>query len=144
MSGERSAFLSLSAALTGFEPVELEGTGVADLYLDWLRAQSPDGTARLLEAWAAIERDHAPDGREAALRGQVMADPVLGPLARALLALWYTAQWTPLGRGGTPTSFPTAWAEGLVWKAAAAHATGAKPGGFANWAAPPAEAPDGR
>jgi hypothetical protein len=142
MADERSTFLTLSAELTGYDVVELEGTGVADLYLAYLHANAAEPTARLLGAWHAIEAGTAPVDREAALRRDVMADAELGPFARALLALWYTAQWASPDSTKVE-SLPQAWPEGLAWRAGGTHPTAAKPGGFASWAAPPAEAVHG-
>lgn len=77
-------FLAFSATLTGFDEVELLGTGTDQLHLAWLSRAFPDVLPELLAAWVGVARD--PD-REAALRRKILADPKLGPFARAVLVL---------------------------------------------------------
>jgi len=143
------AFCSLSAALSGFDDVELRATGVGETYLAWLLRVFGDVMAELLGVWRTIEADDPPDRREAALREKVLADPTLGPLARAVLVLWYTATWRPLSAdwsaahgkhpgGDEGFVFGTAYPEGLMWRAAVgAHPAAAKPTGFGSWALAP-------
>jgi hypothetical protein len=143
------AFYSLSEALTGFDDVELLGTGVGDLYLKWLVRVFPDVTLELLTAWRDIERDVPPAERPAALRATILGDAVLGPFARSVIVLWYTAtwrppDWSPTGAANPENvdrSFGVAYPEGLMWRAAiGAHPGGAKPTGFGTWAFAPREA----
>ena len=141
-------FLALSAPLTGFEVVELEATGMADTYLDKLRAIVGDHlTARLLSvggAAAAWSEDHVHDE----LRRRVMGDKTLGPLAANVVVLWYLGQWRQLpaewrDRHGASVLdvdhivSAEAYKAGLVWTAIGAHPQGANPQGFGSWAAPP-------
>jgi hypothetical protein len=138
-------FLAFSATLTGFDEVELLGTGTDQLYMAWLARAFPDVLPELLAAWAAVARD--PD-REAALRRKILADPKLGPFARGVLVLWYTATWNQLPSAWSRAygkhaedvnqTFGPAYAEGLMWKAANLHPSGAKPTGFGTWAIAPA------
>lgn len=142
-------FYSLSVALTGFDEVELLRTGVGHLYLTWLMRVFPDVMPELLTAWRDIERDVSPAERPVALRQTILGDAVLGPFARSVIVLWYTATWRP--PAGAPTgaenpenvnrSFGVAYPEGLMWRAAiGAHPGGAKPTGFGTWAFAPREA----
>lgn len=141
-----AGFYSLSVQLTGFDEVELLGTGVGHLYLDWLYEVFPDVTRDLLAAWETIEREHPPGEREAATRGSILDDPELGPFARSVIVLWYAATWKPPAWAGLPAvhpenvdrAFGAAYPEGLMWRAAVgAHPTGAKPTGFGTWAFAP-------
>ncbi len=95
--------------------------------------------------------EYPPDERERGVRSVVLADPVLGPFARAVLLLWYTAIWYPpdddwsalcAGRpqDTEPIALGFAYTEGLVWKAIGAHPMTAKPTGFGTWSLPPAGA----
>jgi hypothetical protein len=146
----RDAFIALSVRLTGFAEIELAGTGVAGLYLGWLALSFPDVLPELLAAWEKIADD--PDV-DAALRRDILADPKLGPFARAILGLWYTATWNALPaawskayghhRGDVNQVFGAAYPEGLVWKAAHLHPTAAKPTGFGTWSFPPGALSDG-
>jgi hypothetical protein len=146
MSPACEEFLSLSSELTGFERIELLGTGVSDTYGSWLQESFPAPLGQLLETWRGILANDPPGGREEALRREVLADPLLGPFARAILVLWYTATWYALPadwpgtRDGTPVPnqvIPGAYPEGLEWKVAGAHPTGSKPTGFGSWGLPP-------
>jgi hypothetical protein len=137
-------FLAFSATLTGFDELELQGAGTGDLYLSWLTHTFPDVVPELLAAWAASARE--PD-RELALERRILAHPMLGPFARRVLVLWYTATWNALPAAWTKAygkhsedvnqTFGPAYPEGLMWKAANLHPSGAKPTGFGTWALAP-------
>lgn len=131
--GDQPDFLALSVALTGFDEVELRGTGVVADYHGWLEEHFAGQLAGLLELWR-----ETPPG-EAALESFILRDPDAGPFARALIVLWYTATWSFAGQ---PTvAFRKAFPEGLIWKTGDLHPTAAKPPGFASWALPPAAKP---
>lgn len=143
----RESFRSLSAVLSGFSELELEATDVEDLYLGFLLAKFRDVLDELLLAWAAIEREYPPVAREAGVRTRVLADPKLGPFARSILAMWYTATWTAMmpdwsqaygDHHDVTAVIKGAYTEGLVWRAGGLHPQGANPTGFATWALPPA------
>lgn len=149
---ERAAFYALSAELTGFDELELLVTGAGDLYAEWLLRAFPDVTAELLAAWLAIEARSPHAEREAALHDDMLATPRLGPFARAVISLWYTATWSALPDGWSAAygkrpddvdrTFGAAVPEALMWRAAvAAHPHGAKPTGFGSWALPPEDPP---
>jgi hypothetical protein len=136
-------FYSLSVELTGFDEIELLATGVGELYLDWLIQAFADVLSELLDAWREIESSCPPGERGARLRESILDHPVLGPFARAILALWYTANWSPPQwwwisaehPGNVNFAFGDAYPEGLMWRAAVgAHPTAAKPTGFGTWA----------
>jgi hypothetical protein len=141
---EAADFLGLSVELTGFDEVELVGTGATEIYRHFLTEVFYDVLPELLAAWRAIA--HLPD-REAAVRRDILADPKLGPFARAVIVLWYTANWFQLpaawseAYGKHPDdvnrTFGAAYPEGLVWKTANIHPSGAKPTGFGTWTFPP-------
>ncbi len=147
-------FSSLSSALTGFTLQELAGTGSAPEYRGWLEANFGAIFAELLELWREIEDQSVdPGGREKALRRDVLTDPRLGPFARNLALLWYTAVWSalPLEWSGIygqrrihERVFANAYPEALVWKAAGTHPIGANPPGFGSWALPPTQLANGR
>jgi hypothetical protein len=147
--GERDAFVGLSAVLTGFEPFDLLGTGVADEYLATLLRIVPAATAEMLDTWRQIERAPPPGGVEEAVRIRILDDPRLGPVARNVITVWYTGLWTPMpaawnyAYGASPADgnfvvSALAYQESLVWKAAGTGPMGAKPPGFGAWALPPA------
>jgi len=144
------AFGALSAALTGFSVLELAGTGVGDRYLAFLARVFPDVLPDLLAAWSEVERK-PPGEIDAALRARILDDAKLGPFARQILELWYTATWTPMpaawnsAYGDHHDGFDAeltaaAYPEGLMWRAGVGtHPTAARPGGFGTWAFRPRE-----
>jgi hypothetical protein len=116
-----NGFLELSAALTGFDEVELLGTGVADEYLRTLEGAVPAGVLDDLLGNAKSDAE------------AVLADEVLGPVARDVTVMWYCGSWQ-----GEVVS-PDAYVAGLQWVAAGAHPIGARQQGFGAWALPPEE-----
>ncbi len=142
-------FLALSTALTGFTPVELRGTGQAELYL--ATACDMAGTpavADTLAAFTGCDIDHDTAALDRHLRHCILSDPRHGPFARALIKMWYVGTWHCLSRdwheayGGNPADHdhipsPTSYTEGLLWPAIGANPPGAKPFGYGMWANPP-------
>jgi hypothetical protein len=136
----------MSALLTGFGPIDLLGTGMAESYLRTIDAAAPEGVVdELLDAFRRL-----PDGaaREAAAGTAILGDGKLGPVARNLILLWYRGTWTALPRewrsayGASPLDTdrvvsPGAYQAGLQWVAAGAHPSGARQQGFGAWASPP-------
>jgi pimeloyl-ACP methyl ester carboxylesterase len=141
----RARFVGLSAQLTGFEEIELAGTGAIDPYYDWLDGAFPDVFEEILDRWPAVA---GASDRDDALQREILADPKLGPLARGILGLWYTATWNQLpsswakayGRRDQDVNrgFASTYSEGLMWSAGGLHPQGAKPTGFSTWAFAPA------
>lgn len=145
---ERDEFVALSAVLTGFEPYDLLGTGVADEYLATLLRIVPAATAEMLDTWRRIEQTPPPGGLEEAVRIRILDDPRLGPVARNVITLWYTGLWASMpgawtyANGTSPADVnhvvsAPAYQESLVWKAAGTGPMGAKPPGYGAWALPP-------
>lgn len=130
------AFLRLSAALTGFERADLLGTGQAPHYFDWVAIHADLGALQKL--WHLARGPLTNKALE-----KLLADATLGPIAKQINFLWYTGQWKdPFAPGfATPTAIVSAAAyrEGLVWRAALAHPSGAKQTGYASWETLPDE-----
>ena len=85
-SGDRlERFLGLSEPLTGFDRVDLPGTGMADAdfgVIDQVVAANVVDEA--LEAYGRLPPD--PD-RDAAAAAAILEDPKIGPIARNLIAV---------------------------------------------------------
>jgi hypothetical protein len=145
------AFLALSAALTGFPPYELRGTGQAESYLSTLdRLVGTHIVDEALAAFTGVARDTGTDAAALArgLRRQVFSDEKLGPVARRLVKLWYVGTWYELphdwqesfGENDLDRTFVVSagsYTEGLLWPAIGANPPGAKPPGYGTWADPP-------
>jgi len=144
------AFLRLSAALTGFDRMELLGTGMVPRYYDELtRIIGAREVGTLLAAAGRVEPGHPASGEDLdrAFREQILDDNRFGPVARRIVTMWYIGSWAQLPREWRNTYGATspdvdhvvsaaAYREGLAWVAAGAHPMGAKQQGFGAWARP--------
>ncbi|MFC5353965.1 hypothetical protein [Azospirillum himalayense] len=145
-SGRLDGFVGLSALLTGFDAVQLLGTGLAAEYLAVLDAVLPeDVVGDLMSAYRQLPR--GPE-RERTAQAEILGAPRLGPVARNLIVLWYCGTWTQLPAawraafGASPLDTSrvvssAAYQAGLQWLAAGAHAAGANPQGYGAWALGP-------
>lgn len=143
-------FVALSVALTGFDRVELLGTGVMPQYLATLEKWiGPSIASQLLSFGTGSPPD------ERTVRAGILSDGKLGPVARNVIALWYNGTWSPLPSewylthrtevpnppdvaNATPYIVSAeAYIEGLAWAAANTHPMGAKQPGFGTWAEQP-------
>jgi hypothetical protein len=144
-------FLAMSAELTAFGTVELQGTGQTGTYLDLVvRVVGADLLEAVLDAYEQAVRTAGADRDERArvLQGDLLGDEKLGPIARNVIKLWYVGVWYELPpewvdafgaleHDGTVTASAAAYAEGLLWYAIDAHPPGARAPGYGSWAAPP-------
>lgn len=132
-----STFYELSVPLTGFSLVELRGTGVGEQYAYFIaNTVGLPLYNELLQTFRSIP----PDRIDWGIRTQILGDPTLGPLARAILTLWYTGQWNAMNADQTTQVIsPQSYQEALVWNAGGIHPTGAKQTGYGSWALPPEE-----
>ncbi len=132
----RDRFVELSALLTGFEPAELESTGMVRPYLALLTELVGDEIVGELLAASTDEIAH------------LWKHPCHGPLCRNLIVLWYLGQWDQLpmewrtAYGAHPDDVSRivsaeAYKEGLVWPVMGSHPPGAKQPGYGSWALPP-------
>jgi hypothetical protein len=140
-------FLALSVDLTAFPETDLRGTGLAEQYLAKVRAACTDAVvADLLAAHRTARAD--PAGLDRGLRHRMFSDDRLGPVARAVIKLWYAGMWYGLpsewtdrfgAQAAAETSAVTAasYQEGLLWRAIGANPPGAKAPGYGSWAQPP-------
>jgi hypothetical protein len=150
--GGLEEFLDLSVTLTGFERVELQGTGVASEYYAALRAGAGEACVRgLLAEFAALKQKHShPDALEQAVQAAFWQDAVHGPVAKNIVQMWYLGQWLQLPdawraangvHAGDVTRVVSAaaYTEALVWRAAGTHPQGAKQPGYGTWSFPPVQ-----
>jgi hypothetical protein len=144
-------FLALSVDLTAFGEVDLRGTGLAEQYLEKVRAACTDAVVADLLAVHHAARDEAagdPNVLDRALRHRMFSDDRLGPVARAVIKLWYAGVWYGMppewtesfgAQSAAESSTVTAasYQEGLLWRAIGANPPGAKAPGYGSWAQPP-------
>lgn len=141
---ESAVFYRLSSELTGFDEVQLRGTGCGETYLQTLQAILPPGlTEALLQAFRRVLVDY-PERIAFGLRILILGDPQLGPVARNLICLWYSGTWYMLPEawrtsyGASPEDVDhvvsaEAYRQGLMWLTIGAHAQGAKQQGYGSW-----------
>jgi len=154
MRAERQQFLELSSELTGYPPIDLEGTGLVDDYLALLGQElGAPMVTRLLDASRDVLAHRAGAPREEAMRLQILCSPVLWPVVSGLIQLWYLGSWTSLsaqwyslagtaipsgvspGKSRVPSA--EAYVQQLAYRGAGAHPPGANPTGHGSWAIPP-------
>ncbi len=142
------AFVQLSAALTGFGALELEGTGVAGDYSSFVQ-QLVDAIASESPLFAQRFDAVLTTGPAEALTASSTDNP-LGQLLQNITLLWYIGTWEQLpdtwysAIGATrpvvdTTHIPStlAYAEGLAWRVACAHPPGSRPTGYGGWGLAP-------
>lgn len=142
----QALFLAISVRLTGFEAVELEGTGMTQTYFDTLSNNTaPDVLALFFEDAAAILALQDDDAIDAAIRSRLMPDSSYDATAKALILMWYTGEWyTGIGESANVASTQIdgpSYVQGLMWEAAETHPPGAKQPGYGSWAEPPIRIP---
>ena len=146
MRSRPQSFVELSAALTGFSPVILHGTGMTQAYLRKLESAVPE---ELLNRLFGGSQNATENSVQSDL-GAILTDPDLGPVARAITVLWYCGTWTELpeewrARNGTASGDTTgvvsgaAYQSGLQWTVVGAHPAGARQQGFGAWSIEPSE-----
>lgn len=141
-------FLAISAWLTGFEQVELQGTGMVDTYYQTVIAKNgaADVDYFFAEA-AAILAETAGDEAQtlAQIKSRLIPDSCYNSLAKNIILMWYTGEWyTQTDDPSTISSSQIngeSYVQGLMWTAAETHPPGAKQPGYGSWAEPPIRIP---
>ncbi len=144
-SPAHQAFLAVSAALTGYNSAELQGTGCAGEYWHQFRQVLPE---EILNRFLSHAHSLGQGDDDQIIRQTYLSDRCLGPIARSLIQLWYTGQWVPLSQEWRESYGASrfdvvkiistrSYKEGLVWDAIGAHPMGAKQQGFGAWALEP-------
>ena len=108
--GRAEEFLAMSALLTGYARGQLAGTGLTSAYLRAVDGAVPGGVLDdLLVVFGRLRSQLPPasDGLEASVAGAILDDPMLGPVARNIILMWYCGTWTALSEDwhaayGTP------------------------------------------
>ena len=139
-SDQLETFYELSSALTGFDKIDLIGTGVGEEYFDELVQGAGEKHVKDLLA-AAKEAG----GSTARIRKNIWNDARLGPMARNVVLMWYLGSWYPLSeewnrehradseRVPEHVVSAAAYQEALWAPAIGSHPRGAKPPGFGSW-----------
>jgi hypothetical protein len=145
MTPQLSLFLRISSCLTGFEPAELEATGMAEKYLSVVtRETAADTLAQFFKESEAILQagEGNPDAIHPLIAANLFPPSCFGGLAQNIVFMWYSGQWQPEVEAAKSLQTaqnisPDAYVQGLVWNAANTHPPGAKQPGYGSWARPP-------
>jgi len=130
-----NAFLNISVFLTGFNAIELLGTGLLDTYYNKLveRAMGTDLSLFFSRVDEVLKQGAGNEDQTVSLISQrIMADPVCGNLAKKIITMWYLGNWI-IDADNTEVVSGEAYIQALVWPAAQTHVPGAKQPGFASW-----------
>ncbi|WP_420583622.1 hypothetical protein [Ruegeria sp.] len=142
---EYQAFITVSAALTGYDSAQLQGTGCAGEYWHQVRQVLPKD---ILKTFLSHAPKLGKKDDDRIIREEYLSDRCLGPISRSVIQLWYIGQWVPLpqewresygaSRFDVVKIISTrSYKEGLVWDAIGAHPQGAKQQGFGAWGLEP-------
>lgn len=127
---QKRVFLNISAFLTSFESVDLEGTGQLDTYFNVVKEYSSGDNFQyfLAEAENILrEYDANRAGINDAIKDNLMPDSAYQGLAKDIITLWYMGMWN------NENVSPRTYTQGLIWQIANAHPPGAKQPGFGSW-----------
>jgi hypothetical protein len=124
-------FFSLSNYLTGEPVLDRE---LAQRHFSRLRSVSdPPVLAKLLLRWQAAQKNPAQTDR---LVKKMLADSLLGPLAKTLILLWYTGGIKNPGDGTWIIETAADYFGALAWKVVGSHPPGLANQFFGHWKYP--------
>lgn len=139
----RELFLFISVYLTGFERVELEGTGMVDDYFSTICQESSVENLDFFFAEVTAIQHEAQDSEDQLLSliaSNLIPNSSYQALAKNIIYLWYTGQWAPTVNNPNANLqqvrnvSANAYIQGLMWSAAQTHPPGAKQPGYGSWA----------
>jgi hypothetical protein len=155
MHMQRSVFLELSSELSGYPAIDLEGTGLADQYLNLVNDEIGEEVSEILFSTVESVLKLQGKARDHAMVVEISASPLIWPVCQSIVALWYLGQWTRMsanwysyyagmnppvssvdpGKSFVPSA--QAYTEQLSYRGAGAHPPGAHPTGFGSWGLDP-------
>ncbi len=128
-SQKPASFKDISEALTGVSDL---GNDLSEEYMQLVT--SGVGAAAvdaLLAAASGIDL-----GNPGQVQSRIMDDAQLGPLAQAVIVLWYTGAFQAPGASAPTTVKAEHHFSALIWPAVGAHPLGLSGGYFGYWAYP--------
>lgn len=134
MEREKQLFLTLSTYLTGFNEVELQGTGMLQTYFETIVKQTKSEILGYFwEEVAQILADTTDEEEtNRAIDSRLMPNSAYNGLAKKIITIWYTGTYD-----GFNVISADAYIQGLMWEAAETHPPAAKQPGFGSWNMPP-------
>ncbi|WP_144283954.1 sugar dehydrogenase complex small subunit [Chryseobacterium echinoideorum] len=126
-------FMAISESLTGFSVNELQSTGLAEIYYQYILNQIE--TATFIEflnvSKNVLESSENKEQLQNAVKAEIITNPATQGIAQSIITLWYLGIWE-----GTYVN-DRSYKEGLVWTVMYAHPPGAKQPGFKSWETKP-------
>ncbi|WP_312344453.1 sugar dehydrogenase complex small subunit [Chryseobacterium binzhouense] len=126
-------FMAISESLTGFSVNELQSTGLAEIYYQYILSQIE--TATFIEflnvSKNVLESSENKEQLQNAVKAEIITNPATQGIAQSIITLWYLGTWE--GAYVNDRSYK----EGLVWTVMHAHPPGAKQPGFKSWETKP-------
>jgi hypothetical protein len=129
-----NTFLDISVFLTGFNKMELLGTGMLETYFNVVMNMN---NVALVESFLAeSEKILAKNqGNAEKINNEIlhklMPDSLYNGLAKNIITMWYMGNWM------NTVINPQSYVQGLIWGVAETHPPGAKQPGYASWASAP-------
>ena len=126
-------FMSISEALTGFSIFELQGTGLAKFYYEFISKDLANNSFYefLGRSKYLVENTNFEKNLFQMFNAVKEEDSQYKYVAEKIIKLWYQGTWE--GRHIHENSYK----EGLIWKAIHSHPPGAKQPGFKSWSINP-------
>lgn len=127
-------FLAISVHLTGYNEMELLGTGMLEPYFNVVMNKN---SVNVVEAFLAASADILQRNKgdlkkiNAEIASQLMPDACYEGLAQNIITMWYMGNWM------NEMVSSQAYIQGLIWNAAETHPPGAKQPGYGSWHNPP-------
>lgn len=153
MHKDKRTFLDLSAELTGYSALDLQGTGLLDTY--WKLVEKQIGATVMDQLYTVARKVLSNNDvveRSRVMQIDIVTSPILWPLCRSIVVLWYRGQYNSMSMlwykyyakiepppNLTHSIIPSAQAytEQLAYRGAGAHPPGAHPTGYGSWALDP-------
>lgn len=129
-----NTFLDISVFLTGFNKMELLGTGMLETYFNVVMNMN---NVALVESFLAeSEKILAKNqGNAEKINNEIlhklMPDSLYSGLAKNIITMWYMGNWM------NTVINPQSYVQGLIWGVAETHPPGAKQPGYASWSTAP-------
>jgi len=127
-------FLDISVFLTGFNKMELLGTGMLETYFNVVTNMNNVALVEsfLSESEKILTKNQ---GNTEKINNEIlhklMPDSLYNGLAKNIITMWYMGNWM-----NTVIS-PQSYVQGLIWGVAETHPPGAKQPGYASWSTAP-------
>lgn len=131
---EKKIFLEISVYLTGYDEIELLGTGMLEDYFNVVINQNNAGTAEafLTDAGSILKNNKGnPEKINEEILSRLMPDSLYAGLAKNIITMWYMGSWM------NEMVSSQSYTQGLIWNAAGTHPPGAKQPGYGSWHNPP-------